>query len=524
MPQERPPSRLQRLAGHLEGWRRQLELIFSGRDEGMQQLSALQLRLSDIEMLAINRIRQGCEARLIDDDHTQRCFVKLSLELYALAWASDAPGLVGLEQVTDLGVMSTSGEFRSWRALEPDSALAQDGGAAVRWLVVAPTLGEAIAPPAKPKESEAAAAPTKGLAGKLALALGHRSTGTPAFGAESHRGASTFGGGGGTQRSITRRASTAVVRDIRPGAAAAASEYVDAERSSLSTKTAASASSSASGTSSGGAASNTAALEEARSKRAVGGGGTALFAAPAPAMLPPPKAPPQPPPAAPPEGVVTRSVQPIGKKAWRRLAMRRGGIDERDFIRRRMCIRYHTPQEARRDVYVDVDDWVTLHAWLVGLDALVRFFVDVVECRVARPSMMPWLRSVFTSIVESEFKARGTMRMGRGAERSALTASGSITIGARSLPTALAAANLTVVKEEAAMLLRAVQASKSGKPGKQASQEELDMRRTAAIMHGVVSYFDFQLIMAQVRVDELEPSLTFADLLHPPSLTFSALL
>ena len=133
----------------------------------------------------------------------------------------------------------------------------------------------------------------------------------------------------------------------------------------------------------------------------------------------------------------------------RRSTARRGGLDERRFTHRRLYVTYTTPRQRAKYLMVDFNDVATLHQWLLGLDSLIRCYVDIIECRVTRPSMMPWMRAVFTSVVESERKAKGRLK-------SVQTVSNVISIGARSLPSVFAAANLSVKREEAAMFLRPI--------------------------------------------------------------------
>ena len=105
------------------------------------EMSTLQLRLSSHEMRAVNLLRQGMNVRVSDDNDSQRCMARLSVELYALAWTSDPPGLVGLDQIIDIGVMSSTGEFRSWSSVQPH--LPAEGIAALRKLVEAKSAKDA---------------------------------------------------------------------------------------------------------------------------------------------------------------------------------------------------------------------------------------------------------------------------------------------------------------------------------------------------------------------------------------------
>jgi hypothetical protein len=104
--------------------------------------------------VAVNRMRQGCQVRISDDATSEKVFIKASVELYALAWSSEPPGLIGLEQVTDIGVMATNGEFRSWRRVE---ASVRSDVEALKRLVEESSMEAALAVPVKPgRKSERA--------------------------------------------------------------------------------------------------------------------------------------------------------------------------------------------------------------------------------------------------------------------------------------------------------------------------------------------------------------------------------
>ena len=84
-------------------------------------------------------------------------FCKLSLELYAIAWASEVPSLVGLDAITDVGVVATNGDLRSWRHVGLAESVGEQGVECLRRLVEMPTLEKALEPPPTPPETPTAA-------------------------------------------------------------------------------------------------------------------------------------------------------------------------------------------------------------------------------------------------------------------------------------------------------------------------------------------------------------------------------
>ena len=92
---------------------------------------------------------------------------------------------------------------------------------------------------------------------------------------------------------------------------------------------------------------------------------------------------------------------------------------------------------TRRYVLLDLTDEAS--AWLVGLDALCRTHVDLIESQNSRPSMMPWLRAVFTGRSRRSDEREGRFRC----------AGRPIAISTRSLPYTFFAANRSVGHDEA---------------------------------------------------------------------------
>ena len=608
-----PPSKAKRLLGYLGRWRNQFQLIFQwvGDETKVMEIAELQLHLSEVAMTAVNRMRQGTNARVSDEDNSDRCFLKLSVELFALAWSSEVPGLVGLDQITDLGVMSTNGEFRSWRALDPEVATGADGLTALRRLLEAATLEAATATPetaASANASNFESRFTIGGRARMSTRGGPRaSTGPSGFGSASRdrsrsatpsmfkaamnsrlsrRPTPDFksGSSGETDAEARERLSQAVLApeddDDHPLAAAMAANGSSAPMSPIrpprkplnGTNTdafdAAAQSAKMMSRRTDGAstvylgpgknlpqmpdptqaveairdlsesfytgdyarprlASITAAAHRRSQQRSSGkqssekttdgittessaespaesskGGGVSFKAtasswtstralerrADAHAA----------------HSVFAGSGLIQAKKGSSKVLADSSFKEEKRGQPRRMYITYRTPQNHARYVLFDLFDLSTLYAWLVGMDALCKSYIDVCECRVSRPSMMPWMRAVFTSIVETERKARGAVNI-----RSWPVA---IAIGARSLPSVFGAANLTIGSKEAATLLRFVYEGKDErlkklllKNKKNSGDEgggELSTAAVSQLMRQRVSFIDFQQIMKTALIDE----------------------
>ena len=393
-----PPSLFKRFLGYLE---RQFELAVSGRSrtERPREISDLELQvqelqvrrqlrglaLSEPQMSAVNVMRLGCGCRVHQEDTTQLCQLKLSVELSSLSWEGtvDAapPGLVGLEQIIDIGVMSSGGAFRPWRLLTPELR-AEDDHAALKRLVEASTLEQALAPP--PTRAPTAA-PTAAPTDRKRAMLGW----------------TTMRAAGGNPLQKKANGSSRALLATESG-------KTSARRGSTSDRM-------------------------ARRRSSVG---------------------------------------------------RRGGLDDRKLVHGRLHIKYRTlPQQGESSLLFDLGDYDALATWLVGLEALVRSYVDVLECRALRPSIVPWLRGVFSSVVAMELK-------------------GAAGIGARSFPVVLllAASNVMVAsEEETAIFLRDFWATKG---------REIDERQMAQLMRARVSFGDFQQMMAHLIVDK-RMALTF---------------
>ena len=160
-------------------YQRWLNFIRRSRAERPQELEQLHLHLTEYQLKCVNALRQGLTLRVAEEDDSQvsqRCFVKLSFELYALAWAGQPPGLVGLDQICDLGVMAANGEYRSWRDVPPHAPA--DGLAALRRLVESRS-------PTELQPAQARGNVVRPLVSRVSKAFGLQGT------------ASSSGGGGG---------------------------------------------------------------------------------------------------------------------------------------------------------------------------------------------------------------------------------------------------------------------------------------------------------------------------------------
>ena len=655
-------------------------LVGTNRDRP-QELEKLNLQLSELEMRAVEALRQGAQIRVTDDMDSQRCFVKLSVELYALAWSSDPPCLVGLDQITDLGVMAVTGEFRSWRDVRAHAP--EEGLAALRRLVESDDVREdaparvsrrltssskelwakvkkarassvhrllhnfdrdrtdATRPVTRSRAKSLHPAAIASQLQRLERACGSSAQSDAAQSSASDVPSSSGAVSGGVNRpSAPSDPATKRPDDEQPSAGSHSPPPPRALKRSMtsgdlrgSSRTLTSFSADkpppqplrpppgsgsvgkasaptpvqtrvAQSSGVGGAAGNTevarqpgpscssmqrvsfgeraeeppslegghressASIGGARLSRASTAGQRRSRASRMSVRLSLSKKPPafKPP---------TRSLEPIGHSARRlsvtqtttglwasraatevfwgsghmhgRQVRRRGGVDDRKFVHRRMCeplpscqrplhaglahsprvdstprrrpaawchryVCFSTPgQREPHRILFDLPDYSTLHGWIVGIEALMRFYMDVLECRLIRPSLMPWLRAVFTSACESERKAANGRRRQRPV---------AIAIGGRALPTVLAAANIAVAREEGALILSKVfedHARKRGSRGSavegrggpggemvdsSASLRPKGMLQMASLYAASVSFVDFQHVMSRVLLDE----------------------
>ena len=550
-----PPSRIKRLIGWLKRLNEQLQLVFSWvADSQVMELAELQLRLGETEMAAVNRMRAGADVDVIEADARERCFVKLSVELYAVAWIGDdpSPSLVGLEQITDIGVMSNHGDFRSWLAVDTAYGLGPGGPNALRHLMEAQTLDAARA------SIEAAAVEAARLARLEEQAANTRM---------SVRGSRSSFVGGNNMRERSRSVTPSALRaamssrlsrrtdkdditqtvlapeddNLVPGArkaqpklnarsgqqqqltnlgmgngsdAAGLPPQPDAEQAGKAIMTVAESftkgtyprerttsraqgscprptsvlGGSTASTDQGGSASSGGATlsgaeasmgsSSSQSTRPLEARGDGLAAA----------------------AVFAGSGQVAKRSRMQSVrASTRGMEAKRVEKKARMYITYRTPQNHARYVLFDINDYQTLYAWLAGLDALCKMYIDIIECKILRPSMMPWMRAVFTSVVETERKARGAVN-----RRSSPTA---IAIGARSIRSAFGVANLVISIEQIPTLLRRVFESKDERLKKQLLKKaseggELSSAVVSQLMRQRVTFIDFQAIMKEELMDE----------------------
>ena len=213
-----PPSRYKRLLAIFERLVHRISLSLSdlgGSSSVLLELEDLKLRLSDASLAAVAKMRAGTTILLSGEGMSERCFVKLSAELHSIAYARQGhhePALIGLEQITDVGVMANTGEFRSWRAVDPNVAAGPDSFAAMRKLIEAATFEMATAAPEPARPSTRPGLKrglTRSLTRKLTTSL------SPEPGTDRKRSLSPVGrristmtarGGAGTARP-TRRSS-----------------------------------------------------------------------------------------------------------------------------------------------------------------------------------------------------------------------------------------------------------------------------------------------------------------------------
>ena len=611
--------------------------------EKPQELSELQLRLSERQMAAVNLLRQGAQLGVVQDEETFRCFVKLSFELFALAWSSEPPRLVGLDQITDVGVVATTGEYRSWRSVRPH--LPSEGLAALRKLVEASSMDEAnrttLGPgPGGPlgpglgagkrfslntsrhRFSKSAGAKRANMGGAHAAQATHASAaaggqksrkramstdalpirtssgqlvssvsfGAPVGGLGAQGGGSGSGGSGdpgrGSAGSLTKtpqvtvahiqvtdspppaarsNAKVSLALDDAPAASKASKESTaDKERlpppPGARTLTRGMTSSSLTTTSASFLAASSDDTPKSKSlTKSLSVHIDSNKALPPVGVFPPPRGAGTPARTAMPRKrwlimssmstlissvngtsagggadgsdlhrQQTRSLSLISKERssksrasrlsegaakevffgsglvedsmkQRSRSRSHHGRDERKFVHRRLYVTV-APSSAHPEpqrIIFDLPDYTMLHSWLIGIEALISFYVDVLYCRIARPSMMPWLRAVFTSAIEIERRKSGARRAWPI----------SISIGARNLPMVLSAANYALSRESSALLLHGLRERGSQKDsshrggdaggsdgGGAAAAVSVGMLAMAQLLGSKVSFFEFQQV------------------------------